>query len=360
MYGNFAALTVGIILALVVMSCGLGGPGSGGAAISYSPDEQKLVDAVKNAGETEVLWWTTASVDQKTLLDPFEARYPFLKLHQQVVFPSQGGTRLIEEAKTGQTSVDIVTWVDNAVVLLHSAGLLAENTWPGTSDWKHQPNHNFWRGPGISSQTPALVNTQVLARSEWPTSMDDLKNPKYAGQVVASTSRETVILETAAVWKRGSEPDWDRATAYWTDVVRATRPAVTQGFEAPMERFAAGEFGLFLNAAVSNTVVMLQHGAPLAIPPLPYAWGYNESIAILKGAQHPNAARLLAYYLTTAGLLGMVDSRGLFANVPAIAKQAKANTTFPDLTVQIVDPELLTPPNLRRSADIWHGLLGLR
>jgi ABC-type Fe3+ transport system substrate-binding protein len=358
MQAKCAALILVAVLAGAMLACGRGGPAA--STIAYTPEEQKLVDAVKAAGEQEVLWWTTASVDQKTLLDPFEARYPFLKIQQQVVFPSQGSTRLIEEAKTGRTSVDIVSWSDSAVVLIHNAGLLVENEWPGTSDWKNQPKHNFWRGTGVSASTPVLINSQVVPRQDWPNGMDDLKNPKYAGQVVASTSRETVILETASAWKRGDEPDWDRATAYWTEVVRTLRPAVTQGFEAPMERFGAGEFGLFLNAPVSNTVVMLQQGAPFAIPPVPFVWGYNESIAILKGAQNPNAARLLAYYLSTAGLLGLVDSRGLFANAPALAKTAQANKQFPDLTVQVIDSSLLVPANIRRSGEIWHGLLGLR
>ncbi|MCH6546361.1 MAG: ABC transporter substrate-binding protein, partial [Deltaproteobacteria bacterium] len=245
-------------VAIVCLALSVGSPGFA---------QQDVIEGAKKEGEVVV--WVHTMANPNQVIKPFEKKYPFLKVK---FWDSRSATmiaRMIEEAKAGRYSPDVVTFGARNWPELLEAGLLKEQEWPAhVNKWPYQPKHGYWRLHAASLRLPTY-NKRLISPSDAPKSWEDLKDRKWRGKSVMSTSGGDSLLLFGYLWReKGQRVNWEKAKAYWGEVIDNTKPRVVRGFSAPNELHAAGEFPLFLLNSTNVALRMIEAGAPISIVPI--------------------------------------------------------------------------------------------
>jgi iron(III) transport system substrate-binding protein len=324
--------------------------------------QQDLIEGAKKEGEVVV--WVHTMANPNKVIKPFEKKYPFLKVK---FWDSRSATmiaRMIEEAKAGRYSPDVVTFGARNWPELLEAGLLKEQEWPAhVNKWPYQPKHGYWRLHAASLRLPTY-NSRRISTSDAPKSWEDLKDTKWRGKSVMSTSGGDSLLLFGYLWRnKGEKVNWEKAKAYWGEVIDNTKPRVVRGFSSPNELHAAGEFPLFLLNSTNVALRMIQVGAPIKIVPIKETVGSSWGVSIPKTVPHPNAAMLFRnYLLSQEGLLKYADANLSPIYDPEVAKKAKANRMLKELgiTWYSAPQDIFTADLVRESVTWWGNKLGVR
>jgi len=350
---------IGCLIALVLSALPAGSVSN--AAESKEAREQRLIEGAKKEGE--VVIWHISNLNKKEVLAPFMKKYPFINVKTWRHRGAEGATKAIEEAKANLHNHDLSILADQNMGRILQAGLLAEYNWPNTKGWVHQPDHNFYRGIVASAKVPTF-NTKTIAKSDWPKTWEDLIDAKWQGRALASTSGEDTALYTAYFWRKGDrELNWDKSFKYWSDVITATKPKVSRGFTGPTEMLAAGTSSLLIWNAANTAQRAIWKGAPLQMLPVGHLIAGNHSLAILKEAPHPNAARLFADYITSReGLVPYADTRAVLVNSLELAKVTKANKDLEErgFTFSVLPHWAVTKETNAKSVNFWLQQLGVK
>ena len=313
--------------------------------------QQQLIEGAKKEGVVEL--WTMSWPREAGIEKAFEARYPFLKLKVGDGPTGVGITaKIVEEAKVGRYSVDAVIFGDADIVGTHSAGVLQEYDWP--KGWSGQPSHKYWLNVGWAAYFP-VYNTDLVSAAEAPKTYEDLKNPKWRGKAMISTSGRGIPLYTGWILG-GGKLDFDKVESFWKEVVANTRPRVMSGYTGPLASIAAGEVPLFLMAASSSTLNLMRLGAPIAPAALESTPIMGYSLALVKNAPHPNAVQLLFDFFTgPEGNLLYADAQRNGAYNPEVADKALASATFKKLGMKLVPipADVYTDENVARASRFW-------
>lgn len=321
--------------------------------------EQQLIEAAKKEGEVSL--WVHDIVDQQGIVRLFESTYPSLKLK---IWNGRGGeivAKMSEEAKAGRHSVDVVI-VSSEIVDLHELGLLSEYEYPNVKGWLYQPAHNFYKAIGGTARL-VPYNTNLVQPADVPKSWDDVKSTRWAGKTLVSTSGGDNPFFWAYLWRQDGKLNWDKAFAFWGDFIRNSKPRLITGFSTAVERLLAGEASLFPGVPTVLVLRNIAIGAPIAIAPLGVVSGDVAGIALVKGAPHPNAARLLLDWFTSPeGTLAYCNPTYYLVLNPQLEAKSKANNMFKSLGMgwDPIPREMMTAANLKKSSDFWMQELGIR
>ncbi|MBM2832404.1 MAG: futA1 1 [Dehalococcoidia bacterium] len=312
--------------------------------------------AAKANGETEVVMWAL-SWYYGPVEKAFEAKYPFLKLKIWDPPGDELETKLIAEYKAGKYSPDLLTQDAARLRHEHEAGILQEYDWPNTKGWPFQPPHKFWVLDQLSTRMP-MYNTKLVAPTDIPRKWEDLNSSKWAGKALISTSGSNWVIgfayELGDVTAAGV--NWDRSIKFWKDVIKTTNPRVLSGFQGPLELLVAGDANIMLMAAGTTGLYNIRRGAPIDFSPFTKTYGDPWHIAMPKNPPHPNAAKLLADWLTSDE--GSLVYSNLFPNPtvnPRIADKTYANQFYKNRGVEIftLPAEMGTDKNYTDAARVW-------
>jgi iron(III) transport system substrate-binding protein len=135
-----------------------------------------------------------------------------------------------------------------------------------------------------------LVNTELVKPADEPKSWSDLLDPKWKGKILSDDMRALgsgSALFMATYEKFGR--DFHARLA-------AQKPEFTRDVRGSQRRIARGEYPLFIPFNVADILTL--RGLPVkSIVPKEGAVYVVFDCAILKGAPHPNAARLLLEFM---------------------------------------------------------------
>jgi len=156
---------------------------------------------------------------------------------------------------------------------------------------KYQDPDNFWSGIYVGSLGFA-TNEEFLAANpglEAPTSWDDLLKPEFADQLLVahpSTSGTSYTAMATVLQLLGEEAGWDYLNDYASQVLQFTKSG-----SAPAKFVGAGEGAV--GVVFSHDIVkQIEAGLPLVLSFPEEGTGYEiGGMAIVKGAQHPDAAQ---------------------------------------------------------------------
>ena len=350
-----------IIRAILILTLAwLAGAGGLTARDAMADQSADLIDAAKQ--EKEVVVWHNGPLGSE-MLDPFEAKYPFIKVKTWRASSSPIIAKATEEAKMGRHSVDVILFGRIYMRYLLKAGLLDEYSWPNTKGWIAQPDHNLYRAFVQSGMIP-VFNAKVIPKDEWPRTWDDLKDPKWKGRALASSSGSDAPLRTAYLWRKNEgELNWDRSLKFWSDVIRTTKPKVGRAFAGPTEQLASGSSAIMIWNTTNTTLRAIQKGAPLRMLPVKRMVTTPAVIAIFKHAPHPNAARLFADFLTSReGVILYANAREVIPVSPELAKFSTAMKQLEErgIDVESLPDELDTDENVRKANKLWLSELGIK
>jgi len=324
--------------------------------------QRDLIEGAKKEGEV-VVWTFTAWHQDPTVLKPFKEKYPFVKVKVWEDLTFRISAKMIEEAKVGRFTPDVLIMPIRGMVLLNDAGLLRDHDWPSNihKRWSYQPKHRKWINHAVSVKVPTY-NYRVIRESEAPKSWDDLINPKWRGTSVISASGGIVPLLFAHLWReREGELNWGKTFDFWSRVVKTTKPKVTRGFVGNNELHATGEYGLFL-LNVHTFLQFVKKGATIRPVRVGKTIASRYGVAVPKTVRHPNAAKLfIDYFLSPEGLLRYANTELVAVLDPEVAKKSKGNLALKKAGIEwfTLPMGTRTPENVRKATRWWSNNLGV-
>ena len=329
-------------------------------AANERPNQKELIEGAKKEGEV-VVWSHTW---EKGVSEHFKKKYPFLKVK---VWDGRNETvvnKMITEAKAGRHSVDVVVLVNRGLMALKNAGFLQEYNWPKrVKAWPNQADHNYWAYFSSYAYMP-IYNPKVVPVDQAPKSWDDLKNPRWKGIAGISASGSEAPLIYAYLWRKpNGDLNWEKAIAFWKEVVAATKPKVGRGFHQPTELIIAGEHHILLHNSLAVVLRYLNEGATLGMLPVKKTIGGGVGVAMPKTVPHPNAAQLFIDYLVSPeGVINYANSIYTIVMDPELAPKAKPNRMIQKagIAVEVIPDKYLTSKNLKRASSAWLSILGVK
>src|SRR5580704_10942918 len=135
--------------------------------------------------EGKVTWYTTLIVNQavRPLQQAFEQKYPGVRLEYSRADDSPTALKILTEARAGRVQADILDGLYN-MVALRRAGLIAPYRPPNVDQYSPalRDADGYWIAILIYVFTPG-VNTNLVPLAEAPTTLRDLLDPRWRGQM---------------------------------------------------------------------------------------------------------------------------------------------------------------------------------
>ena len=278
-----AALTIGSLYRVVAA------PGDGG-----------LEDRAKAEGAV-VLYSAMSSQDTDALAQRFMAKYP-IKLRVLRVESSQLPAKLAIAARAGQPDTDVEIAPGFQTDQLKRNGLLDAYAVPEDRDFVAgtvDPDA-FWSAAYLNTDT-IVVNTDRLkaAGLRLPASWADLARPEWRGKVALfNGSYEWFATMRKAL---GGVPA-DRLM----QALAANAPVMVATHQLALNMTAAGEYAAAMNVYGYDVDRLQRQGQPIALINAAPTVGEINAVAIVKGAPHPNGARLFERWLLSRPTQGYV------------------------------------------------------
>ncbi len=292
----------------------------------------KLYEEARKEG-TLTFYTSQVAVAEQKIAQAFKKKYPGVNV--EIVYAGGGALfeRIRAEAQAGRDIADVHLQSDLALMeRLREAGLLAQWDAPEAAAYPAAYRKDgYWTG--IADVVNLLVyNKMKVKPAEAPARWADLLDPKWSGRI-------------ASVHVGGGGLPWalyyflrkDVAPDYWQKLA-ASKPQMFDGGGAVVNAVASGKADLGLVGG-SVSYGAIRDGAPLVeLLPADGVPGVIFSIAVLKGAKHPNAARLFVnWYLSKEGQAELVSQRGVNSPRKDVAPPPGRTSATP---VKIVVPTL--------------------
>ncbi|MFN3150529.1 extracellular solute-binding protein [Bremerella sp.] len=204
----------------------------------------------------------------------------------------------------------------------------------------------YWFGFAARARI-LLVNTDLLAEGERPTSIFDLADEKWQGQGGYAKPLFGTTATHAAVLFAELGPE--KAEEFFTQL--QTNAKMLPGNKQVAQAVSSGEIAFGLTDT-DDAIVEIQSGRPVAIVYPDQGEGQlgtlfiPNTLAIIKGGPNPEAAKALVDYLYSA------DVEADLANGPSA--QIPLNTTL-DMPLQVESPKTIKPMEVdwEASVDQW-------
>jgi ABC-type Fe3+ transport system substrate-binding protein len=256
-----------------------------------------LIEAAKKEGQ--VVWYTTLIVNQaiRPLQGAFEKKYPGVRLQYSRADDAPTALKILSEARAGRVQADVFDSL-YAMMAVGRAGLITPYRPPNIDQFPPElkDKDGAWTALLIYVFSPG-VNTNMVPLDDAPKTFQDLLDPKWKGKIGwhASSFAGAAGFVGSVLTSMGEDSGMD----YLRALSRQRIINVEASSRAVLDQVIAGEYPLALMIFINHAVISARKGAPsawLKIEPMPVA---VDAISVLKDAPHPNAARLLAEFLTS-------------------------------------------------------------
>jgi iron(III) transport system substrate-binding protein len=278
-----------------------------------------LIEAAKKEGQ--VVWYTTLIVNQaiRPLQEAFEKKYPGVRLQYSRADDAPTALKILSEARAGRVQADVFDSL-YAMIAVSRAGLIAPYRPPNIDQFPPELKDKDGAWTALLLYVfSAGVNTNMVPLDRAPKTLQDLLDPKWRGRIGwhASSFAGAAGFVGSVLTSMGE----DRGMDYLRALARQRIINVEASSRAVLDQVIAGEYPLALMIFINHAVISARKGAPsawLKMEPMPIAL---DAISVLKDAPHPNAARLLAEFLTSEEgqqVLRQADYLPALPNVPTM------------------------------------------
>jgi iron(III) transport system substrate-binding protein len=210
--------------------------------------------------------------------------------------------RIFNESLAGVNEIDLVNMSSDLADKFVEAGLVVPvdyaSLFPGLLKEIVTPDHNYiatgW------NQFVLVYNPTMVSEEDAPKDWQDCLDPKWKGQKLGVYTRPLPFIQTFFKWGE------DEAVKYHT-ALKEQEPVWTSSTNTTVALAAAGEYPVVCGIhyhAVKN-VLRDDPSAPIkVVVPKLFPVQPGESLTVMKDADSPNAAILLAGFLATDGAPG--------------------------------------------------------
>lgn len=253
--------------------------------------------------EQEVVIYTSVDREFATpILSAFERNHTPCKVASQFDIESTKTvglvTRILEERDNPRCDV---FWNNEILhtIRLQQEGLLESHRWQVPNNWPdgYRASDGTWIGYAARARV-LLVNKERLAdRASWPSTVRELADPKWKGlaglalPLFGTTATHFAVLHSQ---------DPSNALAWFQSV--ADNASVLSGNKQVAQAVSSGQLAWGLTDT-DDAMIEQENGMPVEIvfpdqePSQPGTLFIPNTLAVIKGNRHPNAARQLVDYL---------------------------------------------------------------
>ena len=312
-----------VFFAIVVWVLALARPGFGAASNPSVPDWwvgspsefQKLLEGAEKEGEV-ILWDSSGALFGKALSDAWPKQWK-IKLSSVGVDHEQQVTRVITEARGNLHTVDVINPSLVGVHLLYQRGILSRLV---------PENMRVLRDiPKLVTQingVPVGWNPRYGVRvftyntdkvKEPPKDWTDLLDPKWKGRIAFDMDMRQVLPLACPA---GEAVGWgfERVRGFLRQLAQQKPQYHDQG-RVMATWVASGKADILAGGAFSHALVLRKQGAPVNAV-LPNIIGKSENLmAVPEKAPHPNAAKLLMYWVLSPESLRSLWNTGYYGNI---------------------------------------------
>jgi iron(III) transport system substrate-binding protein len=289
-----------------------------------------LEDSAKAEGEV-VLYSSLNNEQIVTLVDAFKRRFPFIKTSFYRGTSDRVLQRAVTEAKAGRFAVDVVTSAGFQVQLLKDSALTQRFVPPEALSY----NEGFKDPDGHWISVHSLLNsmaynTQLVRPNEAPKKYEDLLAPRWKGRLGVNLQDPEWYVSLQRRWGKEKARNFLKALA-------ALQPGVRDGHNITAQLLAAGEFHAVTNTYAHIAARIKGQGGPVQYVFDEPVITYVHPIALMKGAPHPNAGKLLVSFILSVEGQRMLRDQGRIPSHRDIDPQV-----FPlrNVKLQASDPKL--------------------
>jgi iron(III) transport system substrate-binding protein len=266
------------------------------SAPAMTPHEKELYDAARKEGE--LTWYTSHSDDitAQALGRSFEQAYPGLKVNVLRTTAQVAYQRITQEIKASAIQCDVLSSTD----LGHSVELKAKGAFE-----KYVPENSsgvldIYKGydpDGFYHVTSAGMigigyNTAKVKASDVPKNWTDLLDPKWKDNIALGHPGFSGYVGTWALTMR-NQYGWE-----FFEKLAKNNPRVGRSIVDTVTMLNAGESAIAGSGPVGVLLDSVKKGNPLAmVYPIDGTVLIIAPSSIMKGAKHPNAARLFMEFL---------------------------------------------------------------
>ena len=260
--------------------------------------DQSLIDAARKEGT--VVWYTTLIVDQlvRPVAAAFEKKYPGVKVSYVRNNSTETAVKIMNEAKAGKMQADVFDGTNTSTVL-KKVNLVEAWKPDSAKDWPADVADpaGFWVATNVYVLTPGY-NTELIKKGTEPKTFEDLLDPKWKGKMVWNGSVSTsggpgFIGNVLHVMGE------DKGMAYLQKLSAQKIVNLDVSARQVLDQVIAGEYPMALQIFNHHTVISAKKGAPSDWIKMEPATVVLQVASVAKGAQHPNAAKLLLDYLVS-------------------------------------------------------------
>lgn len=290
--------------------------------------DQALVEAAKKEGE--VNWYTSLVVNQasRPIAAAFEKEYPGIKVRVTSGTANDLLLKLMAEGQANSMRGD-VSHGGSAFGSLLKSGQVAQYVPVESKRYPEQYKDpsGFGTGHYISFLVPA-INTDLVKEKDEPRNWNDLLDPKWAGKM-AWTQQMTQGGPPGFIGATLSAQGPDQGMAYLKKLSQQKIVNVPANQRVVLDQVIAGQYPLALSTFSHHSELSLKKGAPVKWLKFEYVTGTVDPIFMMKGAPHPNAAKLfIEYVLSKKGqeIIQAADYIPADPQVPASIPRLKPET----------------------------------
>lgn len=272
------------------------------ASTTAASDWDKVVEAGKKEGKVSYYdaFWAMSPRERDGVFGAFE-KATGIKVEVTAMQPPESRQRIQVEQTSGQIVADILASAATAPYDLWKQKYTQPAVVPAGLEngiWRLDP-YTFKvteQNLVVTHFTPGaiiLINTNLIKSEDEPKGWNDFLDPKFKGKMVMSDPR----IPGSQLWWAAFLNVYGKD--YWAKLVK-NEPLLVPGISIPIDRVAKGESAIGVGVEVKQTILAMNAGAPLkavyfadAVPTMPFA------VSILKGAPHPNSAKVLINWLLT-------------------------------------------------------------
>lgn len=238
----------------------------------------------------------------------FYQKYPMVKVESARITGADAREKIFTEALGGLVEYDLADISSEVQAKFIKAGVVAgpfqwRNIFPNTNENQFSPN-GYYASVGWSTHIVAY-NPSLVPAERVPKKWEDCLNPYWKGKFVVDTRPKT-LAALAIAW--GEEKTLDFAAR-----LKNNQPVWKRGQTEALTQVAAGEYAFICGSYYQSLhkIVRRDPKSKLALSfPSEVPAAIGEALAVMKGAQNPNAALLLAGWLASSEGQGGYDKIG--------------------------------------------------
>lgn len=257
-----------------------------GAAVDYKAEMAKLYEAAKAEG-TVSLYSSMNLDDAKVILPEFEKAFPGIKVQHIRATGEELQQRLTTEIKGGKVLADVYDTNTAQVFPVVQDGLLEPYPIPASQDIpaNFRDEQGRWTTERVTTVMLAY-NTDLVKADEAPRTWDDLADPKWKGKIIMEPSDQEMFI---ALLKQKYSSEEQGLEVFRK--IAANNPEPHAGHTQLADFLASGQGAVCMGCYGHHIVALKQKGAPVEFSKQEGVL-YGLIFGLVKGAPHPNAAKL--------------------------------------------------------------------